>query len=213
MMYIGDQKYVPLINNNKVTPASPDHYDAELEYLESTGTQYINTNIIPSNSAKFIIDQQFTSIVSVDTTNGQNSGVMIGTTASSGGRFHIGIYQNMFHFGFGTKWINTINADLNRHVFKLQARYAYIDDTAYSIENSSLNTNGFIYIFIRNNGSSLTTPEKTKIFTVQIYEGNILVRNYIPVRVGQVGYLYDKVSGRLFGNKGTGEFILGPDKI
>ena len=34
----------------------------------------------------------------------------------------------------------------------------------------------------------------------------------IPVRVGQVGYLYDKISGQLFGNQGTGDFVLGPDK-
>ena len=34
----------------------------------------------------------------------------------------------------------------------------------------------------------------------------------IPVRVGQVGYMYDKVSGQLFGNVGTGDFGLGPDK-
>jgi len=33
----------------------------------------------------------------------------------------------------------------------------------------------------------------------------------IPVRVGQVGYMYDKISNKLFGNSGTGSFILGPD--
>lgn len=31
----------------------------------------------------------------------------------------------------------------------------------------------------------------------------------ISVRVGQVGYMYDKVSGQLFGNAGTGTFVLG----
>jgi hypothetical protein len=41
---------------------------------------------------------------------------------------------------------------------------------------------------------------------------DILVRDFIPVRVGNVGYMYDKVSGQLFGNSGTGNFILGPDK-
>ena len=33
----------------------------------------------------------------------------------------------------------------------------------------------------------------------------------MPVRVGEIGYMYDRVSGELFGNMGTGEFILGPD--
>ena len=39
-----------------------------------------------------------------------------------------------------------------------------------------------------------------------------VVMDIIPVRVGHVGYLYDRVSGKLFGNSGTGAFIIGPDK-
>lgn len=38
------------------------------------------------------------------------------------------------------------------------------------------------------------------------------VCDLIPVRKGSTGYLYDRVSGRLYGNAGTGSFILGPDK-
>ena len=40
-----------------------------------------------------------------------------------------------------------------------------------------------------------------------------LLRDLVPVRVGDVGYLYDNVSGQLFGNSGTGAFIIGPDKV
>lgn len=40
--------------------------------------------------------------------------------------------------------------------------------------------------------------------------------DYIPVRVGSganaVGYVYDRVSGELLGNAGTGAFVIGPDK-
>jgi hypothetical protein len=53
-----------------------------------------------------------------------------------------------------------------------------------------------------------------KLYAFKIYdENNVLVRDYIPVRVGDVGYMYDKVSGQLFGNAGTGEFVLGSDII
>ena len=33
----------------------------------------------------------------------------------------------------------------------------------------------------------------------------------IPVRCGTVGYMYDRVSGHLFANAGTGDFIVGAD--
>ena len=50
------------------------------------------------------------------------------------------------------------------------------------------------------------------------YDNGISIRDFIPVRftnsLGQTeGAMYDRVSGQLFGNSGTGEFIIGPDKI
>ena len=48
-------------------------------------------------------------------------------------------------------------------------------------------------------------------FGLKIVENSILVRDYIPVRKGTVGYLYDRVSGKLFGNAGTGAFAYGND--
>ena len=38
------------------------------------------------------------------------------------------------------------------------------------------------------------------------------VADIIAVRKDGVGYMYDRVSGQLFGNSGTGDFIIGPDK-
>ena len=37
------------------------------------------------------------------------------------------------------------------------------------------------------------------------------VLDLIPVRKGNIGYMYDRVSGQLFGNQGTGAFIIGND--
>ena len=52
---------------------------------------------------------------------------------------------------------------------------------------------------------------KIKISSFQIRYNGGLVRDFIPVRVGQVGYMYDLVSASLFGNAGAGSFTLGPD--
>ena len=52
-----------------------------------------------------------------------------------------------------------------------------------------------------------------RIYSCKIYDGNTLVRDFIPVRRGTTGYLYDRVSKRLFGNQGTGDFVLGPDVV
>lgn len=77
--------------------------------------------------------------------------------------------------------------------------------------SSSFTTGQNYYIFARkaSNGTTQSRPCQFQFF--RIWKGNELLRDYIPVRVGNVGYMYDQVSGQLFGNSGTGDFILGPD--
>ncbi len=49
-----------------------------------------------------------------------------------------------------------------------------------------------------------------KTFTIK--KGDVLVQDLIPVRVGTECCMYDKVTGTLLHNAGTGDFILGDDK-
>ena len=52
----------------------------------------------------------------------------------------------------------------------------------------------------------------------QITDGNdFFVRDFIPVKFtnesGETeGAMYDRVSGQIFYNQGTGAFVIGPDK-
>jgi hypothetical protein len=50
-----------------------------------------------------------------------------------------------------------------------------------------------------------------KQFTDSNHSTMSLENDFIPVRVGNVGYMFDRVSGTLFGNDGTGDFIVGSD--
>ena len=49
------------------------------------------------------------------------------------------------------------------------------------------------------------------IYECKITQGNKIVYDLIPVRKNGIGYMFDKVTNHLFGNDGTGDFILGPD--
>jgi hypothetical protein len=66
-----------------------------------------------------------------------------------------------------------------------------------------------LWLWKRRNG---TSPFYGSIRRFYIKNNGVMKLDLIPVRVGNVGYMYDKVSGQLFGNAGTGNFILGPDK-
>ena len=73
---------------------------------------------------------------------------------------------------------------------------------------------GDVYDFKYASGATSSNFNRSgKLYSLKIYVSGVLVRDYIPVRVGTVGYLYDRVSGALFGNAGTGDFVLGPDVV
>ena len=66
-----------------------------------------------------------------------------------------------------------------------------------------------IFCAIDENGPA--SLSKSRLYHLTITKGAQIVRDFIPVRKDNVGYMYDEVSGLLFGNSGTGEFAYGPD--
>ena len=93
-----------------------------------------------------------------------------------------------------------------------------IDGVPYTLGNSWGLHSQFLLFGCVSYGSSISaagtvTLQACKIGSCKLYLNNVLVRDFIPVRVGTVGYMYDRVTRRLFGNSGTGgAFVLGPDK-
>jgi hypothetical protein len=51
-----------------------------------------------------------------------------------------------------------------------------------------------------------------KIFKASLKTASSTLRDFIPVVKNSIGYMYDKISGQLFGNSGTGNFIIGSRK-
>jgi len=68
-----------------------------------------------------------------------------------------------------------------------------------------------IYAWRRANTGAIGYSHSDKVYSYKLYDNDILVRDFIPVRIGNIGYMFDKVTGKMFGNSGTGNFILGPD--
>jgi hypothetical protein len=185
-------------------------YDAEIEYLESTGTEYIDTmETITYNSTdtvEYIVNMAITSNASRQL-NGDGAFVYFGVNDSNKFEIHqVGVktydsnYHNWYLFGQGNKTI-----------------IGEIDGVRYNAGSTSANNRTYnIYLFAI--GGNVTSPSasfyiKQKLKNAIIKRNGEVVRDFIPVRIGQIGYLYDKVSGQLFGNAGTGDFILGPDKV
>lgn len=172
-------------------------YDAEIEYLEGDGASYIDTLV---NMHEIVVTEytiQFTSVSGIQVI----FGVYTGDTSA-----RAQIYLN------GTQWKDYNVNNLRTTGYSNPANTTYVY-TLTSKTKSEMSSDLTLYIFGRNPSASGPLPCRMKLYSMTMTSGGVLVRDYIPVRVGTIGYLYDKVSGQLFGNAGTGDFILGPDKI
>ena len=193
-------------------------YDAEVEYLQSSGTQYINTGVkFTADNARVKFTASVTYASDKALCGSQNH------SAENNYGFVCYLYSNAMRIYAGTSNTGATASlvDGNAHTVDLQANSGTLTKTIDGTI-STHNYNGTIVsgedftIFTswRVSGSSMTARcVSAKIYAFQIWNNGVLVRDYIPVRKGTVGYLYDRVSGKLFGNAGSGDFVLGPDVV
>lgn len=186
-------------------------YDSETEYLQATGPQWIDTGLAPTASMK--IEARWKQM-EASTTQQRLYGVR-----ENGVYYDIfiknGKWQGRF---FSTKSVATATVAAGE-VYALVADAATGTITVNGVTASTGATpattfTGTIPIFARRVDGTVSTSYESKmqLYSLRIYESGVLVRDFISVRKGTTGYLYDRVSGALFGNAGTGDFGVGPDK-
>ena len=184
-------------------------YDAEVEYLKSTGTQWIDTAIILQETDSVEIDAMFL--------NKSADNFMMGATAYSSGEgsVWIEVFSNTTHyvrFGSSSSASQSGNASANMNVwrtYKIKKGSFYVDGVRKLTPNYAGMPTRSLVVFGRNN--STTNGGMCEIRKTKITRDNTLVLDLIPVRCGTTGYMYDRVSGTLFGNDGTGNFVVGAD--
>lgn len=186
-------------------------YDAEIEYIESTGTQYIDTGlVIPQTTieVKCVFQLEFTSIPTSATTNIYiislpNSGVQVYTT-----------YSKMYNQGAATDTMYTGQEYLIETITTARRRSIQINEGAIALQTFNRDITGQHLYLLGNEEFGLNRRNsKAKHKFYKVFFDDVLMLDLIPVRKGNVGYMYDRVSGELFGNAGTGNFIVGPDRV
>lgn len=186
----------------------------ELEYIQSTGTQYIDTELTFPTGFKLDTKLNITSV--------SNSVYIAGGMTYSGGvynRSYIGQYSNVWYLGMYDDYSTGRSIPTGEHIIEAStisgSGYIKLDGTSVVTsskvyENSNIGKCYFLW-WSYNDYDKL----KAKVYYAKFYNAdNELVRDFIPARnllTGAVG-LYDKVGHKWYYNSGTGDFIAGPDK-
>lgn len=193
----------------------PNDYQ-QVEYIESTGTQWIDTGIIPEISAinKPIINIKFrfTDISTLQRVFGVHTNI--------GQYFQLFLNQAPNNSVFGIQAFNGepyTTLDLNSNIY----------DLSINFENDTLISNGetktltysnntasplTIYLFGRNSAGTASTLAKIKLYSFE-YQDSTIHKNFIPCyrKADNVAGMYDLVENKFYTNLGTGNFLKGQD--
>ena len=179
----------------------PDNVE-QLEYIESTGTQYIDTGVFPSNNLKINIKACYTN---------SNSSYMLGSDNAYNAGIHIRLDSKYIGI-FGGSIMNTgVVSQVNVPVtITLQNNKIYVDGQqkgSGSPQDVSKYSKSSIYVFCTHRGGEAKYNASMRLYELQMYDGDTLIRDFIPILdENNVAYLYDKVEKKSYYNSGTGTF-------
>lgn len=192
----------------------PDEYQ-EVEYIESTGTQYIDTGVIGRPNIKVETDFELT-----DSTNISNCGLIGSREGSGEKRFYIiSFYNNKWHLGLQgditSSAYSVIRNQTQKVIFQnVDGYYSLtVNGTEIYNGNSTFSTTYPMYLFGVNNYGTVSRRSSFKLHTLKIQQDGNYIRNYVPCyrkSDGEMG-LYDLISQTFYTNQGTGEFLKGED--
>lgn len=188
-------------------------------YLKSSGSQYINTGIAPSDTLGIKFDYHRES--------GTDDQVLIGSQLNNGSstsehaRFSLGSLYDQY-WGWNA-FYRTGLRDFIRYTVELNymnnRRVTYNGIEHRKNLEEHLENPYPIYVFCTNHRGTVMFCSTIKVYSVIITSGSDVVMHLVPVPAGlQIGDytvpsngMFDIVSQKFYGNSGTGEFEFGTD--
>ena len=194
----------------------PSEY-TPVEYIQSDGNQRVNTGVPGNNSnLGFKIVYSWVTLPS----NGGYAAILGSYQSESS------VTTRILQYGTGTTYYNInskagssgalyvtreINTVYTETLFSEgnTITYSSNENTVSYTRSSGTNINNTIYLFSHDTYSG--TRSSIKLYEAIIYDGNEIIRNFIPCinnSTGKAG-LYDLVTGTFYGNSGSGNFTYG----
>ena len=180
-----------------------------VEYIEATGTQYIDSGYKPTSEAlKYDLEYAITSSTC-------NFSIM-GNNDDTDKYFGIQFWGNKFYIGTSRGLLYKSWTQNQKYHKIVEANNGTLTVTTDGVGEStsyvsSLYKNSSIGLFACKGDTKVESYGHARIYYAKIYDNNILVRDFVPVvrsRDGVAG-LYDMVGHKFYANAGSGSFKTG----
>lgn len=183
----------------------PDGY-TQVEYIQSSGTQYIDTGFKPNQDTRVVVD--------IQPTYAETYGYFGGRTASTNSSFTLWMISPDIRADYGSTRISQDVANLTARV-TIDYNKNVCTYGSYTIEHTSKtfsSSANLVLLSVNTNGSIDERMLPCKLYSCQIYDDGDMIRDYIPcINAENAAGLYDTVGKQFYGNAGTGAFTAGPE--
>lgn len=191
----------------KSTSRLPAEYQ-EVEYIESTGTQYIDTGVIGKSGIRILAEMGWRTL----------SNQLFGSRGSGTTRFFVTYYASRIDFGYGGDILSDVYPQAGQ-IYEIDfdvtgSQFSFGVDGTYKHASYKIDTECNMFIFGANR------PYTTNQFSKSIFKSMIItnangetLRNFVPCyrkSDGEIG-LYDIENNVFYTNNGTGDFTKGQD--
>ena len=185
----------------------------QLEYIESTGSQYIDTGVV-QDSLDFIVD--IDASFAVDDVR-----MLFGVSSLSPMYFGRATNRKFEMQQQYTSLVVSTDTRVNIKWGKNQDNSKMFLDVTVGGQSEKLIsrdscsiTNHKFLLFANNNNSGISGILNGKLYSAKIYKNNNLVRNFVPAKdTSNVVGMYDTVTGTFFTNAAASgdDFTAGPE--
>lgn len=206
-------KFYTDINGNNFTASNEKTTIAAvgtpIKYLESSGTQYIDTGFIPKATTRTIMKAEPMSWSAWSAFFGTRN-----ATSPTASQAYIAavpaatLYRSDYFGSSLTAETPTImqitNIDKNKNICSF-------NNIMITNTSSTVNATTNMFLLALNDVGTAKYFLSAKLYSCKIYDGDTLVRDFIPIKTTTNVYgLWDKVNKVFYPNAGTGTFTGGP---
>lgn len=184
-----------------------------VEYVESTGAQYVNTgvNIVPATLSFVYVFEN----LATDTTWRGLVGARNGSTAYGAQAYNVFARKGSVRLDVTGRSVTVSTSGTN--TLSYTPGTTTFNGVEYPNESKSdLNAYFLLFSFGRNqndDGGFYSTACPQKVFSCSIATNGVLVRDYLPVKdANGVAGLWDRVSGQIYYSETSTPLVAGPER-
>lgn len=195
----------PTFSTDNLNMLPPEY--TRLEYIESSGAQYIDTLFLPNQNSRVVLDAYFlegTATKAIFGARNDTNKVLDAFGLWNWTGTHFSTY-------YAASSSDVAVVSTGRHKIDKNRNVTTIDDVSVEQEKATFQANYSLVLFSFNNSDGIDERMVSmRLYSCKIYDNGVLIRNYVPCKNknGTLG-LYDMINRRFYKNSGSGTFIPG----